>query len=164
MNRYIRVVHIRDMTRADLDMVWKINEENVPAVGTETRASIEEIFEMCNIALVAADDDVRGFCMVLPPGTMYGSPNYLYFCDHYDDFAYLDRVAITASHQRRGIGPLLYREVERRTSSEWFTLEVNLKPLNEGSLRFHAREGFAEVDQLEPRPGKIVSLMVKRLR
>ena len=36
--------------------------------------------------------------------------------------------------------------------------------MNEGSLRFHAREGFAEVDQLEPRPGKIVSLMVKRLR
>lgn len=152
------------MVRADLDTVWKINEENVPAVGTETRASIEEIFEMCDIALVAADDDVRGFCMVLPPGTAYGSPNYLYFCDRYDDFAYLDRVAITASHQRRGIGPLLYREVERRTAAEWFTLEVNLKPMNEGSLRFHAREGFAEVDQLEPRPGKIVSLMVKRLR
>lgn len=152
------------MVHADLDTVWAINQANVPAVGTETRASIEEIFEMCDIALVAADDDVRGFCMVLPPGTAYGSPNYLYFCDRYDDFAYLDRVAITASHQRRGIGPLLYREVERRTAAEWFTLEVNLKPMNEGSLRFHAREGFAEVDQLEPRPGKIVSLMVKRLR
>ena len=52
----------------------------------------------------------------------------------------------------------------RRTTAEWFTLEVNVKPLNEGSLRFHAREGFVEVSQLETRPGKIVSLMVKRLR
>lgn len=164
MNRYIRVVHIRDMVHTDLDTVWAINQANVPAVGTETRSSIEEIFHMCTIALVAADDEIRGFCMVLPPGTSYDSPNYLYFCDNYDDFTYLDRVAVSESHQRRGIGPLLYREVERRTTAEWFTLEVNVKPLNEGSLRFHAREGFVEVDQLETRPGKIVSLMVKRLR
>jgi hypothetical protein len=30
-------------------------------------------------------------------------------------------------------------------------------------MRFHLREGFREVDQLETRPGKIVSLMVKEL-
>jgi predicted GNAT superfamily acetyltransferase len=152
------------MVRTDLDAVHLINQENVPAVGTETRATLEEIFELCSTALVAEDDAIRGFCMVLPPGTSYGSPNYLYFCDNYDDFVYLDRVAVTASHQGRGIGPLLYREVEARATAEWFTLEVNVKPLNEGSLRFHAREGFVEVDQMETRPGKIVSLMVKRLR
>jgi uncharacterized protein len=161
---YISTVRIRDMEIDDLRSVWAINQENVPAVGDETFESLGEIFEMCNIALVAHDDALRGFCMVLPPGTAYDSPNYLYFCDNYSDFAYLDRVAVTASHQRRGIGPLLYREVERRTGAEWFTLEVNVKPLNEGSLRFHAREGFTEVDQLETRPGKVVSLMVKRLR
>jgi predicted GNAT superfamily acetyltransferase len=157
-------VRIRDMVRTDLDAVHLINQENVPAVGTETRATLEEIFDLCFTALVAEDDAIRGFCMVLPPGTSYGSPNYLYFCDNYDDFVYLDRVAVTASHQGRGIGPLLYREVEARATAEWFTLEVNVKPLNEGSLRFHAREGFVEVDQMETRPGKIVSLMVKRLR
>ena len=151
------------MVRADLDVVHLINQENVPAVGTETRETIEQIFDLCSMALVAEDDGIRGFCMVLPPGTTYGSPNYLYFCDNYDDFVYLDRVAVTASHQRRGIGPLLYREVEARAAAQWFTLEVNVKPLNEGSLRFHAREGFVEVDQMETRPGKIVSLMVKRL-
>jgi len=152
------------MVRTDLDAVHLINQENVPAVGTETRMTLEEIFDLCSTALVAEDDAIRGFCMVLPPGTSYGSPNYLYFCDNYDDFVYLDRVAVTASHQGRGIGPLLYREVEARATAEWFTLEVNVKPLNDGSLRFHAREGFVEVDQMETRPGKIVSLMVKRLR
>jgi len=152
------------MVRTDLDAVHLINQENVPAVGTETRMTLEEIFDLCSTALVAEDDAIRGFCMVLPPGTSYGSPNYLYFCDNYDHFVYLDRVAVTASHQGRGIGPLLYREVEARATAEWFTLEVNVKPLNEGSLRFHAREGFVEVDQMETRPGKIVSLMVKRLR
>ncbi|MFN5604141.1 MAG: GNAT family N-acetyltransferase, partial [Actinomycetes bacterium] len=78
-------------------------------------------------------------------------------------FVYLDRVAITADSQGRGVGPMLYREVERRTTAPWFALEVNVQPPNEGSLRFHAREGFVEVDQLETRPGKIVSLMMKPL-
>jgi predicted GNAT superfamily acetyltransferase len=102
--------------------------------------------------------------MVMPPGADYSSPNYLYFCERHADFVYLDRVAITTDAQGRGIGPMLYREVERRSTAPWFALEVNVKPPNEGSMRFHAREGFVEVDRLETRPGKIVSLMMKPLR
>ena len=156
---------VRDLTAADLTIAHRINQENVPAVGEETFDDFVATFEMCSIALALEDSgSVCGFCMVLPPGTAYDSPNYLFFESRFDDFVYLDRVAITASHQGRGGGPLLYREVERRTQAPWFTLEVNVKPPNEGSLRFHRREGFDEVAELETRPGKVVSLMAKRLR
>lgn len=156
---------VRDLTTADLTIAHRINQENVPAVGHETFDDFVAIFEMCSIALALEDSgSVCGFSMVLPPGTEYDSPNYLFFESRFDDFVYLDRVAITASHQGRGGGPLLYREVERRTEASWFTLEVNVKPPNEGSLRFHRREGFDEVAELETRPGKVVSLMAKRLR
>jgi predicted GNAT superfamily acetyltransferase len=158
-------VIVRDMTLDDLNVVHAINEENVPAVGQETFEDLRAIFDVCSINLVAEiDGRVRGFCMVMPPGTDYSSPNYLYFCERHADFVYLDRVAITADAQGRGIGPMLYREVERRSTAPWFALEVNVKPPNEGSMRFHAREGFVEVDRLETRPGKIVSLMMKPLR
>jgi predicted GNAT superfamily acetyltransferase len=158
-------VIVRDMTLDDLNVVHAINEENVPAVGQETFEDLRAIFDVCSINLVAEiDGRVRGFCMVMPPGTDYSSPNYLYFCERHADFVYLDRVAITADAQGRGIGPMLYREVERRSTAPWFALEVNVKPPNEGSIRFHAREGFVEVDRLETRPGKIVSLMMKPLR
>jgi predicted GNAT superfamily acetyltransferase len=158
-------VIVRDMTLDDLNVVHAINEENVPAVGQETFEDLRAIFDVCSINLVAEiDGQVRGFCMVMPPGTDYSSPNYLYFCERHADFVYLDRVAITADAQGRGIGPMLYREVERRSTAPWFALEVNVKPPNEGSMRFHAREGFVEVDRLETRPGKIVSLMMKPLR
>lgn len=158
-------VIVRDMTLDDLNVVHAINEENVPAVGQETFEDLRAIFDVCSINLVAEiDGRVRGFCMVMPPGTDYSSPNYLYFCGLHADFVYLDRVAITADAQGRGIGPMLYREVERRSTAPWFALEVNVKPPNEGSMRFHAREGFVEVDRLETRPGKIVSLMMKPLR
>ena len=157
-------VRIRDLLPSDLDDAWRINQDNTPAVGDEPRDAMDAILAMCSVALaVDVGDELAGFCMVLPPGTAYDSPNYHYFCDRYDDFAYLDRVAFGAAHQGRGYGAALYREVERRVAAPLFALEVNIKPPNEGSLRFHRREGFVEVDKLETRPGKIVSLMVKRL-
>lgn len=153
------------MTSADLADAWRINQLNVPAVGDETMTSFREIFEVSNLSLVVeVAGAVAGFCMLLPPGTTYDSPNYLYFCDRFGSFAYLDRVAFDEGHRGLGLGALLYREVESRLDVELLALEVNVKPRNEGSLRFHAREGFVEVDQMETRPGKIVSLMVKRLR
>jgi predicted GNAT superfamily acetyltransferase len=102
--------------------------------------------------------------MVLLPGADYGSPNYEFFCERLDNFVYLDRVAVTKNFQGIGIGAALYREVEMKTDAEWFALEVNTKPRNEGSLRFHAREGFVQMEELETRPGKMVSLMVKKLK
>jgi predicted GNAT superfamily acetyltransferase len=156
---------VRAMQRMDLPEVWRINQLNVPAVGDETMASLLEIFEMSTVALsVLVDDTLVGFCMVLSPNTSYDSPNYLYFCERYDSFAYLDRVAFDEGFRGKGLGATLYREVERSIDVDVFALEVNVKPPNEGSLRFHAREGFVEVDQLETRPGKVVSLMIKRLR
>ena len=156
---------IRELREADLDVVWSINQENVPAVGEETREDLARIHGQSVIALVAeVSDQVVGFCMVLLPGADYGSPNYEFFCERLDNFVYLDRVAVTENFQGIGIGAALYREVEMRTDAEWFALEVNTKPRNEGSLRFHAREGFVEMEELETRPGKMVSLMVKKLK
>ena len=102
--------------------------------------------------------------MVLLPDADYGSPNYKFFCDRLEDFIYLDRVAVTSDFQGKGIGSALYSEVEKLSDATWFALEVNTKPRNEGSLRFHAREGFVQMEELETRPGKMVSLMVKKLK
>ena len=156
---------IREMITSDLDEVWQINQENVPAVGEESIEALVEILAMSSISLVAEyKNTVVGFCMVLGPHTSYGSPNYLYFCSKLTNFIYLDRVAVTAAWQGKGIGADLYREVASRSTADWFALEVNTKPRNDGSLKFHAREGFVEMEERETRPGKKVSLMAKKLR
>jgi predicted GNAT superfamily acetyltransferase len=41
---------------------------------------------------------------------------------------------------------------------------VNLRPRNDGSLRFHARLGFKEVGQQETSYGVLVSMLAKDLR
>jgi predicted GNAT superfamily acetyltransferase len=157
-------VLIRDMTAADLGVVHAINEAGAPGVHPEPLDRLAAITHMSSIALVAeVNGVVAAFCHVLPPGANYSSVNYVWFSARYEDFIYLDRVAVAGEHRGRGIGSRLYAEVERRTSAPWFTLEVNLRPRNEGSLRFHARHGFVAVGEQETDYGALVSLMAKRL-
>ncbi len=156
---------VRDIAAADLAAIHAINEAGVPGVGRESAEKLAAITRESCIALVAeVEGVVVGFCQVLPPGADYDSMNYAWFSERYDDFVYLDRVAIAPEHRGAGIGGLLYEEVERRARAPWFTLEVNLRPRNDGSLRFHARRGFVEVGQQETDYGALVSLMAKRLR
>ncbi len=160
---------LRTYRPEDLETIHRINQGEVPAVGTETIDDLGAIAQQSTIALVAqVDDEVIGFCLVLAPGADYDSMNYLWFSERYDDFVYLDRVAIPAPFQGRGIGRAMYAEVARqaavvRPSATEFTLEVNLRPRNDQSLAFHARLGFAEVGQRETDYGTLVSLMSKPL-
>jgi hypothetical protein len=162
---------LREYTVDDLDAIHVINQAEVPAVGSETPDALAHIASESVIALVAADDDtgeIAGFCLVLEPGAAYDSGNYQWFGDRYDDFVYLDRIAISPTYQRRGIGRALYAEVERlaaerRPSADRFTLEVNLRPRNDRSLAFHAELGFVEVGPRETEYGALVSLMAKPL-
>lgn len=156
---------IRPLVAADLPTLWALNQANVPAVGEETPAAMAELLAMSALALgVEVDGALVGFCYVLPPGRPYASENYRWFAARYDSFLYLDRVAFAEGHRGRGYGAALYREVERQAgAATWFLLEVNLVPRNDGSLHFHAREGFVEVGQQQVKD-KRVSLMAKRLR
>ncbi len=160
---------LRAYTLDDLAAIHAINEAEVPAVGTETIENLGHIADQSVIALIAEiDEQIAGFCLVLAPGCDYDSMNYVWFSEFYDDFVYLDRVAISPAFQRRGIGRRLYAEVERltaerRPTATVFTLEVNLRPRNDNSLGFHAGLGFVEVGVQETNHGSLVSLMSKPL-
>lgn len=160
---------LRDYRPADLDTIHRINQGEVPAVGTETIEDLGDIADQSTIALVAeVDEQIAGFCLVLAPGADYDSLNYLWFSERYDDFVYLDRVAFPAAFQGRGFGRAMYAEVERLAAERQpnatdFTLEVNLRPRNDRSLAFHSQLGFSEVGQQETDYGALVSLMAKPL-
>jgi predicted GNAT superfamily acetyltransferase len=162
-------VLIRAYEAGDLPAIHAINQAEVPAVGSETVDALAHIASESIVALVAeVKSEIAGFCLVLGPGADYGSMNYVWFSERYDDFAYLDRVAISPAHQRQGVGRQLYSEVERviflrRPLATDFTLEVNLRPRNHQSLGFHATLGFVEVGQRETDYGTLVSLMSKPL-
>lgn len=160
---------LRPYRTEDLPHVHAINQAEVPAVGDETLDALGHIADQSVIAVVAEDaGTIAGFCLVLRPGADYDSGNFLWFSERYEEFVYLDRIAIAPEFQRRGLGRAMYAEVERLAAERCptathFTLEVNLRPRNDTSLAFHAALGFVEVGRRETEYDALVSLMAKPL-
>jgi predicted GNAT superfamily acetyltransferase len=156
---------IRELLPTDIETATAINNANTPAVGEASAEHLAHLLVQSVIALaaIAPSGDLAGFCIVLGPGADYGSVNYRWFAERYEDFVYLDRVAVAESARNGGVGTALYAEVERRARAPWFLLEVNLRPRNDGSLRFHHRLGFTEVGQQETDYGILVSMLAKPL-
>jgi uncharacterized protein len=161
---------VRSLDPADHSAVLALNNDAVPAVGALDATQLEHLVEQSSLALAVGGDDGRddgplaGFCLVLPPGADYGSVNYRWFAERYDDFAYLDRVVIAPASRGHGLGRELYRHVEQATDAAWFCLEVNLRPRNDASLAFHQALGFEQVGEQETDYGALVSMQAKRLR
>ncbi|MDX1659502.1 MAG: GNAT family N-acetyltransferase [Nitriliruptorales bacterium] len=156
---------IRPIDDADLADVLELNQAHVPAVGSLDRDRLARLVAQAETAVVAEDgSSLAGFVIALPPGVDYTSPNYRWFSARYQDFVYVDRVAVSAEHQRAGVGQLLYDQVEARTDAPLFCCEVNLRPRNDASLRFHERRGFEPVGEQDTDDGaKRVLLLAKEL-
>ncbi len=130
------------MTAADLGSIHAINEAGAPGVHGESPEQLAVITRESCIAIVAeVDGVVAAFCKVLPPRADYQSTNCRWFSMRYDDFVYLDRVAVAADHRGRGIGSRLYEEVERRTRAVWVTLEVKSSPPQRRLVAIPCAEG-----------------------
>lgn len=157
---------IRTIEPNDVARILEINEANTPEVGSVDAARLASIVAESPIALaVEAEGVIVGFCLVLSSDSSYDSVNYRWFTQRYEDFMYLDRVAFAASHRGRGLGTLLYAEVDRAVAAlgiaRHLALEVNVDPPNEGSLRFHERLGFVEVGQQDTPYGIRVSMQMR---
>lgn len=160
-------LEIQNVTAQDLSQVLALNDREVPHVG---KIDIEQLHWFADNAdyfrVARIDNDFAGFLIGLRPGSNYASPNYRWFCQHYPDFAYIDRVAVTASARRYGVASRLYADFARRMpdSVGCMSCEVNIIPPNEASMRFHLRLGFQEVGTLShDDEGKKVALLLKEL-
>ncbi len=141
-------VRIRDVTDADLAAVLAINERSIPAMNSLTHERLRWFVRQAVYFRVAvAGQEIAGFLICLAPDAPYGSANFRWFSQRYDDFLYVDRVAVSASYRRRGVADALYRDAAASVGRPYRLLaaEVNLRPPNDGSLRFHERLGFEPV-------------------
>ena len=157
----------RDGTAADASAVLALNNTSIPHVNALDAATLAQLIAMQAVYLVAEDaDGVLGFVLCIASGGSYWSENYRWFAARYGTFCYLDRVAVHARAQRRGVGRLLYAEVERRCRGRWprIALEVNLRPPNPGSAAFHAALGYVAVGVREYADGaNAVQMYLKEL-
>lgn len=158
---------VRDVAAADLPAVLRLNGAMVPAVND---IGIDQMRWFADHAgyfrVAAAEQRILAFLIGLRPGLDYSSPNYRWFCGRYEEFGYIDRVAVTPTARRLGLATRLYRDFESSLPDHVpvLTCEVNVRPPNESSMRFHERFGFAQVaTQVIDDGAKEVALLVKVL-
>ncbi len=160
-------MQISDITEADLEYVLALNEASLPHVSNmdleQTRWFARNAFYF---RIVRIDEQFAGFLIGLRPGIDYGSENYRWFCDHYVDFGYIDRVAVAASARRRGVASRMYDDFADRLCGkvDVMTCEVNIRPPNDSSMRYHELHGFRQVANQQTEGGKKeVAMMEKKL-
>ena len=144
----LELLHLPIETSA-LKAMWLINQANIPEVGDIT--TIEEfnsLTEMSSHVIVVKEDKVTaGFIILMREKENYHSLNYKFFTENYDQFLYVDRVAIKEGFRRQGLGKMIYDEVFKLAAEIKTDVccEVNTLPRNDASLAFHAEFGFQEV-------------------
>jgi predicted GNAT superfamily acetyltransferase len=158
---------IRDVSDADLDAVLSLNQLEVPHVGSVDLEKMRWFATNASYFRVAMrEDELAAYLVGFRPGTGYTSPNYLWFCDNYDDFAYVDRIAVEKFARRSGIASRLYDDFAAAMPGTVgiMTCEVNVRPPNESSMTFHHRLGFEQVGSLESEGGsKKVAMLARDL-
>ena len=162
--------NVRNLEITDLARVLEINNANTPGVSELTMAELQTDLRNSLHALAIDNEhgEVCAFCITFAQDAPDAGDNHRWFAERYESFVYLDRIAIDSDYRNRGLGVQLYQSVENMMlqSSEHSMLccEVNLKPPNPGSLRFHHRIGFTEVGQQSFDTDYTVSLLAKFVR
>lgn len=162
------IIALRGVEENDLEAVLRLNKASVPAVGNIGLEQMRWFAEHAAYFRVATrDGHFAGFLIGMRPGTAYASPNYRWFCDAYEDFGYIDRIAIASDARRLGLATRLYRDFEASLppSAAVLTCEVNIVPPNESSMQFHENYGFRKVGtQMLDDGRKQVAMMAKERR
>ena len=158
-------IRLRPVTDDDRDDVLRLNEAEVEMLAPMDGPRLDELRGLAHrFDVVEVDGGFGGFVVTFAPGAAYDSENYRWFGDrHGERFYYLDRFVLDEPQRRRGIGSLVYDDVEATASAyDRMALEVNLVPRNDASLAFHRRRGYAEVGRLGD-DAHLVSLLEKPL-
>lgn len=156
---------IEPVREADHPRVLALNLESVEMTSPMDAARLLQLdARSAYHRVVREDGDVVAFLLAFREGADYDSPNYVWFAQRYPRFLYIDRIVVAATHQGRGLGAMLYRDLfdfARGHGVGTVTCEFYTQPPNEPSRRFHAGFGFREVGSQWVADGrKQVSLQV----
>lgn len=160
-------ITLRDISKEDAAAITALNnaaDPSVNALGEEALYALAISAEFARVAV--GKQGIAGLMLAYGPGASYDSVNYRWFDKRYRDFLYIDRVVVAEAARGHGIGKRLYADVTAFAAgrAKCLACEVNERPPNPGSLRFHETLGFDIVGRQETESGaKSVALMVKQL-
>ena len=158
-------MQLRELRSKDIPLVWKINEQGLPGTGKVSQQEIVELLLIAELTIGAFEgEQLVGFVLCFLPRTDYASLNYAWFNQRYQDFLYVDRIAVSENHRNQTIGSLLYQQVISYAKQYNYPIaaEVSLIPPNPGSMRFHQRFNFIEIGVLNQQSKSVTMMMRDR--
>lgn len=164
MNGKLQLV---DAAPQHMGAVLRLNEEFVQFLSPLDAEGLADLaYASGYFRVFEKDGEVMAFLIAFFPGANYDSPNYRWFDEQDADFAYIDRIVVSKDARGLSLGTKLYDDLcdhARLNGLKRLTCEYNVKPMNEGSAKFHERYGFNEIGQQELTGGKVVSLQAYSL-
>jgi len=159
---------IRPYMPSDLPSFYAINQQSTPGVGHEDSAAGLARWIDLSVCLVAADesDAPLGFITLIEGGTMAYDSNNLRWCEaNCADFIYVDRIALAETARGQRIGEALYRAAFDLYTDKHARIvcEVNKRPPNPGSMRFHERLGFKQIGERTYDEGRCAVVYYERM-
>lgn len=153
--------------RGDTAALLELNNLQAPAVNAIPMDELRQLLDWPGHAVVARDAvGLAGFVLAIDgPGLEYPSDNYRWFSERYDHFLYVDRIAVHPRAHGQGIGSELYSTLIGHAARQGYPVvlaEVNTRPPNDGSHRFHLRHGFTAVGEQETKGGTVRVRMYER--
>ena len=136
------------LSSSDLKQIWTINQENIPEVGDVPDLDrLNKLINWSSHVIVVRKSDIVGFILLMREKEDYDSLNYDFYNSQGVPFLYVDRIAISKNHRRKGLGRSIYQKTfEIAKELDVMTCcEVNTQPRNDPSLKFHKSFGFEEV-------------------
>ena len=158
---------IHPATIDDFAVIESLNNSVVNLTSPMDAERIQQLHAMSSYhRVIVQDSQLMAFLLVLGPDCDYNSVNYQWFDQHYDNFAYIDRIVVRDGSRGRGLGTLLYENLFAWAISQQIgniVCEYNVEPLNEASQKFHDVLGFQEVSLERIGRAKQVSMQLRVL-
>ena len=158
---------IHPATVDDFTIIESLNNSVVNLTSPMDAERIQQLHAMSSYhRVIIQDSQLMAFLLVLGPDCDYNSVNYQWFDQHYEDFAYIDRIVVRDGSRGRGLGTLLYENLFAWAISQQIgniVCEYNVEPLNEASQKFHDVLGFQEVSLERIGQAKRVSMQLRVL-
>jgi predicted GNAT superfamily acetyltransferase len=139
----------------------KLNEQNVPNVGTKTLDGFTNLLENSDYSeCILNNFKVVGYIICFHDNEkttnyMHGikHKNFMEIENRVSNFLYIDRVAVDNEHRKNKLGSLLYENTlnfAKKNFIKNLTAEINLLPsINEASFKFHKSFGFSEIQTVK---------------
>lgn len=149
---------IRPYASGDLDWSVSVNNAAMPAVSELGDTKLTKLAGQSPYFRIAEQNGSNlGLLLCFGPDADYDSMNYVWVCETFDEFLYVDRVVVGENARGSGAGGALYDDMisfARAASIPRIVCEVNERPPNPGSMRFHDRFGFKVVGRQDTDGGK----------